>query len=276
MVQASGRRRGLNVATLSAVGTVRHAMMTIRERTSPNHDARPEAGRVDMLVLHYTGMKTAAEAIDRLCDPAAKVSAHYVIDEDGTVWRLVDESRRAWHAGVSFWQGTENVNAASIGIELVNPGHEWGYRAFPDPQMVALEALVRELLKRHPIPADRVVGHSDVAPLRKQDPGELFDWPRLARAGVGLWPMEPAPPPADVAAAQAMLARIGYRVPRSGLLDDETRQVLVAFQRRFRQSRVDGALDPGTAAQLATVERAVNALRGRRDGYFTGSSSDCC
>jgi N-acetylmuramoyl-L-alanine amidase len=238
--------------------------MIIRERGSPNHDARPEGGRIDMLVLHYTGMKTAAEAIDRLCDPAAKVSAHYVIDEDGTVWRLVEEGRRAWHAGLSFWQGTRDVNAASIGIELVNPGHEWGYRAFPETQMASLESLCRGLLEKHPIPADRVVGHSDVAPARKQDPGELFDWPRLARAGIGLWPAEPAPPPPDVVKAQAMLGAIGYRVPGSGVLDEETRPVLIAFQRRFRPSRNDGDLDDETAARIAAVERAVSALRARR------------
>jgi len=238
--------------------------MNLRERASPNHDARPEGGRVDMLVLHYTGMKTAAEAIDRLCDPAAKVSAHYVIDEDGTVWRLVEESRRAWHAGVSFWQGTRHVNAASIGIELVNPGHDWGYRAFPEAQMAALEALCGAVLRRHPIPADRVVGHSDVAPLRKQDPGELFDWPRLARAGIGLWPTDSMPPPADIAEVQAMLGVIGYRVPSSGALDAETRQVLAAFQRRFRPSRIDGGLDDEIAGRLAAVERAVSALRAQR------------
>jgi len=238
--------------------------MILRERASPNHDARPEGGRIDMLVLHYTGMKTAAEAIDRLCDPAAKVSAHYAIEEDGTTWRLVEESRRAWHAGVSFWQGTRHVNAASIGIELVNPGHEWGYRAFPEAQMASLETLCGALLQRHPIPADRVVGHSDVAPLRKQDPGELFDWPRLARAGIGLWPTQPAPPPTSVPAAQAMLDAIGYGVPSSGLLDDETRAVIIAFQRRFRAARVEGALDEETGARLAAVERAVSALRARR------------
>lgn len=238
--------------------------MNFRERGSPNHDARPEGGRIDILVLHYTGMKTAAEAIDRLCDPAAKVSAHYVIDEDGTVWRLVEESRRAWHAGLSFWQGTCDVNAASIGIELVNPGHEWSYRAFPEAQMAALEVLCGVLLRRHPIPPDRVVGHSDVAPARKQDPGELFDWPRLARAGIGLWPDEPAPPPPDVAKAQAMLGAIGYRVPGSGVLDEETRQVLIAFQRRFRPSRIDGDLDDETAARIAAMDRAVSALRARR------------
>jgi N-acetylmuramoyl-L-alanine amidase len=240
------------------------SIVNIRERPSPNHDARPEAAGIDMLVLHYTGMKTAAEAIDRLCDPAAKVSAHYVIDEDGTVWRLVEEGQRAWHAGVSFWQGTETVNAVSIGIELVNPGHEWGYRAFPEAQMASLETLARALLQRHPIPADRVVGHSDVAPLRKQDPGERFDWPRLARLGIGLWPTEPAPAAIDIASAQAMLSSIGYSVPRSGVLDDETRHVLVAFQRRFRPRRIDGNLDDETALRLASVERVVSALRTRR------------
>jgi len=238
--------------------------MIVRKRASPNHDARPEGGRVDMLVLHYTGMRTAAEAIDRLCDPATKVSAHYVVDEDGTVWRLVEESRRAWHAGVSHWQGNENVNAVSIGIELVNPGHEWGYRAFPDAQMASLEALSRELLRRHPIPSDRVVGHSDVAPRRKQDPGELFDWPRLARSGIGLWPTDSAPPATSVAEAQAMLDAIGYGVPGAGVLDDETRDVIIAFQRRFRPRRIDGDLDEETSARLAVVERAVSALRARR------------
>lgn len=217
-----------------------------------------------MLVLHYTGMRTAQEAIDRLCNPVAKVSAHYVIDEDGTVWRLVAEERRAWHAGASFWQGSENVNGISIGIEIVNPGHEWGYRRFPEAQIASVEGLCRDLLSRHPIPEDRVVGHSDVAPLRKQDPGELFDWPGLARAGIGLWPTGSALPPIDVAGAQAMLASIGYRVPGSGVLDVETRQVLTAFQRRFRPTRIDGGLDAETAARLAAVERAVSVLRGRR------------
>jgi N-acetylmuramoyl-L-alanine amidase len=238
--------------------------MIIRERASPNHDARPESGRIDMLVLHYTGMKSAAEAIDRLCDPVAKVSAHYVVEENGTVWRLVEESRRAWHAGQSFWQGATDLNAVSIGIELANPGHEWGYRGFPEPQIAALERLGGEILLRHPIPPDRVVGHSDVAPLRKQDPGELLDWPRLARAGIGLWPTEAAPPPAGVAGAQALLRAIGYRVPSSGALDDETGQVLIAFQRRFRPSRIDGALDAETGARLAAVAGAVSALRAER------------
>src|SRR5579863_5861395 len=208
------------------------AAMIIRERLSPNFNARPAGARVDMLVLHYTGMQTAGEAIERLCDRDAKVSAHYVIEEDGTVSRLVTEQNRAWHAGVSFWQGTTDVNGASIGIELVNPGHEWGYRDFPEPQMAALIELARGILARHPVPSDRVVGHSDVAPMRKQDPGERFDWLRLARAGIGLWPEgSDEPPVRGIAEAQAALAEIGYGVPRSGALDEETHGALLAFQR---------------------------------------------
>jgi len=233
--------------------------MLFRDCPSPNHNPRPPGTAVDMLVLHYTGMRTAGEAIDRLCDPAAKVSAHYVIDEDGTVWRLVAESERAWHAGVSFWQGTTDVNAHSIGIELVNPGHEWGYRGFPEPQMAALETLARGILDRHEIPADRVVGHSDVAPERKQDPGELMDWRRLARAGIGLWPGEGTPPP-DLAAAQAMLSAIGYRISVSGAVDEQTRLVLTAFQRRFRPRSIDGVLDAETGGLIA----GLAALRARR------------
>jgi len=229
---------------------------TMRERPSPNHDARPDGQDVDILLLHYTGMRSAGEALERLCDPAAKVSAHYMIDEDGTIWRLVPEARRAWHAGVASWCGATDINARSIGIELVNPGHEFGYRPFPEPQMAALETLAQGILARHPIPPRRVLGHSDVAPSRKEDPGELFDWARLARAGVGLWP-EGSPGvesgPADVAALQAGLARYGYAVPGTGVLDPGTRAVITAFQRHFRPARIDGAGDPGTAARLAAV-----------------------
>ena len=151
------------------------------ERPSPNHDDRGGAP-IDMLVLHYTGMVSAEAALSRLCDPKAKVSAHYIIDEDGTVYALVAEARRAWHAGLSFWAGLRSVNACSIGIELVNPGREFGYHAFPAAQITALKNLCREILARHSIPAARVLGHSDIAPARKEDPGELFPWQRLARA----------------------------------------------------------------------------------------------
>src|SRR5262245_22906182 len=141
-----------------------------------------------MLVLHYTGMKTGAEAIARLCDPAAKVSSHYVVEEDGRVFKLAAESERAWHAGVSSWRGASNINARWIGIEIVKPGHEFGYRDFPMAQMAAVGELARAIIARHKIPARNVVGHSDVAPARKEAPGERFDWGFLAAHGVGLWP----------------------------------------------------------------------------------------
>jgi N-acetylmuramoyl-L-alanine amidase len=232
--------------------------MPPRDRPSPNHDARP--GAVDMLLLHYTGMQSAAAALDRLCSPEAKVSAHYLIDEDGTVWRLVDEERRAWHAGVSSWRGRRDINGASIGIELVNPGHENGYRAFPEAQMAALEALGRDIIGRHPIPPRHVLGHSDVAPQRKTDPGELFDWPRLARAGIGLWPdfSGPLPPPAsDIAELQRQLAAIGYDTPQAGSEDTHTAQVVAAFQRHFRPTLCDGKADRETRQRIAALAAAL-------------------
>src|SRR5258708_29166259 len=155
---------------------------------SPNFDARPMATPVDILLLHYTGMETGAAAVGRLCDPDAKVSAHYTVDEDGTIFSHVREECRAWHAGVSYWAGDRDINARSIGIEIVNPGHEFGYRSFPDAQIEAVIRLAQDIFSRHPIPAERVLGHSDVAPARKLDPGELFPWGELALAGIGLWP----------------------------------------------------------------------------------------
>jgi N-acetylmuramoyl-L-alanine amidase len=233
--------------------------MKIEDRPSPNFDVRPGTGLIDMLILHYTGMKTAKEALERLCDPAAKVSAHYLIDEDGSVWRLVDETARAWHAGISSWRGRSDINAASIGIELVNPGHEFGYRPFPEAQMTALEALAHEILARHPIPPRHVLGHSDVAPQRKDDPGELFDWPRLARAGIGLWPDFSAAmtPPPTMAEIQRELATIGYTCPASGELDSETRTVITAFQRHYRPTLCDGLADAETRHRIAILARGV-------------------
>ena len=233
--------------------------MRLVDHPSPNHGPRPPGGVIDMLILHYTGMPTAAEALARLCSPAAQVSAHYLIDEDGAVLRLVAEERRAWHAGVAFWAGRRDINSASIGIELVNPGHDFGYRPFPEPQMAALESLCRAILSRHPIPARYVLGHSDVAPQRKTDPGELFDWRRLAQAGIGLWPEGTAPATAaqSVAEAQRLLAAIGYETPQSGRFDDATRRVISAFQRHFRPARCDGALDAETGDRLAAVAAAI-------------------
>ena len=223
-----------------------------RWRPSPNHDEREAP--IDMLILHYTGMTTAAAALDRLCDPDARVSAHYVIEEEGRVWQLVEEERRAWHAGVSRWRGAPLVNGRSIGIELVNPGHEFGYRPFPPAQMDSLEALALEILARHPIPARHGLGHSDVAPQRKQDPGELFDWAGLARHGIGLWPRAAAKPLSwSVGEFQAGLGRFGYEVPDHGQLNEATKAVLIAFQRHFRPSRCDGAPDGESAGILADL-----------------------
>lgn len=234
-------------------------MVHFLERPSPNFDARAAGHPIDILLLHYTGMKTAPAALARLCDPAAKVSAHYCIDEDGTCTRLVDEADRAWHAGVSAWAGESDINSRAIGIELVNPGHEFGYRPFPERQMACLIALCHAILARHPIPPQRVLGHSDVAPLRKQDPGELFDWAGLAAAGIGLWPGEPAAstvPP--VAAVQAMLRHYGYACPQTGVVDAETTAVLVAVQRHFRPRDVTGTLDGETVARLRALLTLVD------------------
>jgi N-acetylmuramoyl-L-alanine amidase len=231
------------------------------ERFSPNHGPRPEPARIDMLVLHYTGMTTAAAALARLCDPDARVSAHYLVEENGVIWRLVPENRRAFHAGVSCWEGESDLNAVSLGIEIVNPGHEWGYRPFPEAQMALVEELCADLISRHSIPAHRVVGHSDIAPDRKTDPGELFDWPRLARAGIGIWP---APSPSkwgrEVDRAQSLrdLAAIGYCAA-----ERSAGSAVIAFQRRFRPSRCDSGLDPETAARILEVRAAFDRARGR-------------
>ena len=224
--------------------------MPMRERPSPNHGPRPAPGTVDMLLLHYTGMPSAAAALDRLCDPAAEVSAHYLIEEDGTVWRLVDEMRRAWHAGRAVWAGERDINGRSIGIELANPGHEHGYRPFPEAQIAALESLACGILARHAIPPVRVLGHSDVAPRRKEDPGELFPWPRLAAKGIGKWPDFAAPTAVDPApeAVRRALARIGYEVEDGG--EAAMRAVVTAFQRHWRPERCDGALDEETARRI--------------------------
>ena len=242
-------------------------LLEISERPSPNHDPRDEPMRIDMLVLHYTGMTTAAAALDRLCDPAARVSAHYLVDEDGAIWRLVSDTRRAFHAGRSCWAGEYDLNRISIGIEIVNPGHQWGYRPFPEAQMAAVEALCMDLVSRHRIPPHRIVGHSDIAPERKSDPGELFDWPRLARADIGVWP-QPAVETArgrgrgvgllERAASLADLATIGYCV-----MPGAEAVVLTAFQRRFRPERWDGRLDGETAQRLAEVRAAYDLARRR-------------
>ncbi len=239
----------------------------VRELPSPNHDERPADTQIDMLILHYTGMRTAREAIDRLRDPRAGVSSHYVVDEDGEVLRLVPEERRAFHAGISFWRGQVGLNARSIGIEIVNPGHEWGYREFPVLQLAAVCDLCLSILSRHAISARNIVAHSDVAPDRKQDPGELFDWEGLARNGVGLWPDE-APDlgtggavrdAASLRDVRRALAEIGYDVAPEGPLDPALSLVLRAFQRHWRPEAVTGQADAGTLARLLGVVRLLRA-----------------
>lgn len=222
----------------------------MKSAPSPNWDERPPGTPIDTLILHYTGMQSAEAAIARLRDPAAHVSSHYVVEEDGTAWRLVAEEHRAFHAGVSEWRGHSALNGRSIGIEIVNPGHEWGYRPFPARQMAAVCELCLEVLGRHPIPARNVVAHSDVAPDRKQDPGELFDWPGLAENGVGLWPGAGADP-VPQSGVEAGLRRIGYPVP-------DLAATVTAFQRHWRPSRVDGVADEETRARIADILHALD------------------
>jgi N-acetylmuramoyl-L-alanine amidase len=237
------------------------------KQPSPNFNERPPGAPIDTLVLHYTGMRSGEEAIARLCDPEAKVSAHYVVEEDGRVFALVPEEKRAWHAGVSHWRGRDNLNDTSIGIEIVNPGHEFGYRPFPAAQMEAVAALCQGILERHPIPPRNVIGHSDIAPDRKEDPGELFDWAGLSRLGVGLWPQEAALSSSAlaqgdkgeaVAQLQQDLARYGYRLEISGQFDEATRLVVVAFQRHFRPQRLDGVWDGECAARLRSLQQQAD------------------
>jgi N-acetylmuramoyl-L-alanine amidase len=199
-----------------------------------------------MLVLHYTGMRDAQSALERMCDPKAQVSAHYMIDEDGTTYALVDETRRAWHAGAGSWRGHDDINARSIGIELVNPGHEFGYRPFPMPQMEALAQLAPAILARHPIPPRNVIAHADLAPARKDDPGELFDWQWLAERGIGLWPQTIRPVRHGDVVAE--LTRWGYAIPPEG-----PKSALVAFQRHFRPNIIDGVADEETIARLMAL-----------------------
>jgi len=213
---------------------------------SPNFDARDHP--ISMIVLHYTGMKDAATAIARLRDPESKVSCHYLVDEDGTILRMVPEEKRAWHSGRSWWRGISGVNGASVGIEIVNPGHEHGYRPFPEEQIDALVRLVAEVKQRHNITRGNVVGHSDVAPARKQDPGELFPWSRLARHRLAL----PRPthnlmdPCWTDAGFLLALERFGYDV-------SDRLAAVVAFQRRFRPELLDGTIDGECRAILLAL-----------------------
>ena len=227
------------------------APLNITEAPSPNFDDRTLP--ISVLVLHYTGMETGAAALKRMQDPDAKVSAHYMIEEDGTIFRLVDEEKRAWHAGVGSWNGVTNINSNSIGIEIVNGGHDYGLPDFPDVQIMAVIALSKDIITRHKIAARNVVGHSDIAPERKTDPGEKFPWAGLAAAGIGLFPQsisedrrilfEAGDRDRGVAIAQSGLAHIGYGAQVSGIMDAGTVKIVEALQRRWRADAVTGAID---------------------------------
>jgi N-acetylmuramoyl-L-alanine amidase len=257
--------------------------MTLIARPSPNFDARTRP--VELIVLHYTGMQSLEIALDRLTDPApvagrypgpwqpadtpadqplGRVSAHYVVAEDGRVFSLVDEANRAWHAGASHWAGEGDVNSRSIGIEIANGGHDFGLPPFPNAQIEAVIGLVGDISVRHKLGPHRVVGHSDIAPARKADPGEHFPWERLSAAGLALGPLRLASPNhavlaregaegAGVLAAQEHFAAIGYACAQNGLFDSHMTAIVTAFQRRFRASKVDGVLDQETADRLADI-----------------------
>jgi N-acetylmuramoyl-L-alanine amidase len=239
--------------------------LQITECPSPNHEER--RAPIDMLLLHYTGMETGEAARARLCDANAKVSAHYIVEEDGRVLRLVPEERRAWHAGVASWGGQSDINSCSIGIEIVNGGHDFGYPDFADPQIAAVEALCLDILARHEIAPARVLGHSDVAPERKADPGEKFPWARLAKAGIGHWvaPQDIVDGPVlqrgdrgdTVAELQFQLADYGYGIEVLGVFDAKTEAVVKAFQRHFRPAQVDGIADVSTVATLRLLRDAL-------------------
>jgi N-acetylmuramoyl-L-alanine amidase len=250
------------------------------ERPSPNFDTRTRA--IDLVVLHYTGMQDGETALARLTDPApvagkfpgpwqdkkiapdaplARVSSHYVVGEDGAIYRVVPEHHRAWHAGASSWRGEGDVNARAIGIEIVNGGHDFGLPDFPEAQIVSVIALVKDILARNKLDAACVVAHSDIAPDRKLDPGEKFPWKRLADAGAAIWPSMPTktfePTSGEaISQVQQQLAAFGYGVSQTGAMDAATHNALSAFQRRFRPALINGAPDAETAALLASLTRA--------------------
>jgi N-acetylmuramoyl-L-alanine amidase len=256
------------VALVSAMRPDSCVVAEVRE--SPNHGERRSDSKPDMVLLHYTGMRDARAAVTKLCSAGTEVSAHYVVLEDGYVIQCVPEARRAWHAGAAVWEGDSDINSCSIGIEIANPGHEHGYLDFPKRQIAATTALCRSILTRNTVPPVRVLAHSDIAPARKQDPGERFPWRTLYDSGVGHW-VRPAPIKENsvlvalgdsgeaVTAFQEMLAEYGYGIATSGIYDSATHAVVTAFQRHFRPERADGVCDESTRATLQNLI----ATRGR-------------
>jgi N-acetylmuramoyl-L-alanine amidase len=226
----------------------------MKQIPSPNYNERDPLISLEYIVLHYTGMKDGPSALARLCDAAAQVSAHYIIEEDGSVIQLVDERNRAWHAGKSFWRGITDLNSASIGIEIVNPGHEFGYRPFTASQISALKPLLREIIARHNMaPLTCLLGHSDVAPSRKEDPGEFFPWKEFAQEGLGLWPQTDKSDlsPANEGEVASLLATIGYDTT-------EIADAILAFQRHYRVEKLTGQADAETVARLRTLKQSMS------------------
>ena len=234
---------------------------------SANFGDRHKGRQPDMILLHYTGMPDVEGAIAQLCSPGTEVSAHYIVLEDGRIVQCVPEARRAWHAGVSNWAGEEDINSCSIGVEIINRGHDWGYPDYPLRQIAAVIALCRGIMLRRKVPAHRVLAHSDVAPARKKDPGEKFPWHSLANSGVGHW-VQPAPimrgeslklgtVSSDVENLQHALARYGYGVPVTGKYDTATTEVVTAFQRHFRPANVDGIADHSTVSTLHALLQSM-------------------
>ncbi len=239
------------------------------DRPSPNFNERQGVAGPDILLLHYTGMQSCEAAVARLTDAEARVSSHYTIDEDGTVYVHVPEHLRAWHAGVASWRGASDINSRSVGIEIVNPGHEFGYRAFPDVQIEAVITLATKIVARHQILARNVIAHSDVAPGRKTDPGELFPWQRLAKAGIGAWvdvvplkveTMSRGMSGPKVLALQSQLARYGYGLEAGGEFDETTEIVVTEFQRHFRPEKFDGIADPQTQSVLHALNEKLDPI----------------
>jgi N-acetylmuramoyl-L-alanine amidase len=230
---------------------------------SPNFGGRRAVKRPDMLILHYTGMQDSEAALRRLCEKSSEVSAHYLVFENGRIVQMVPESSRAWHAGVSSWEGESDINSRSIGVEICNPGHDFGYPGFPKKQIEAVIALCKDIVKRNKIRADRVLAHSDVAPARKQDPGEKFPWAKLHKAGIGHFvrPVKAARGKKfragdrneEIRTVQKLLRDYGYEITANGKFDARTKDVVIAFQRHFRPKQLDGALDAETRATLAKL-----------------------
>lgn len=250
------------------------ATFEIELRDTTNFDARAQGQKPDLLLLHYTNMATAAEAIDWLCNPKSRVSCHYLVAEDGQITQMVDEENRAWHAGTSNWQGQDDINSCSIGIEIANVGPDRGMPEFPDIQIEAVETLCHDIFSRHQIAPERVLAHSDVAPDRKRDPGEKFDWQRLYNAGIGLWVppeqidegevLKQGDSSKHILNLQSALSTYGYQVKVTGAYDEQTYDAVTAFQRHFRPALVDGIADFSTLQTLCSLLQALEASKSTR------------